>query len=79
MLDQFEPIKQFDSPEQLNSALDAEMNLAIKQVQDSTIPAEVDGVPFDHAGDIYSTEDDPELSEYVPPFDVDAVLQEIAG
>lgn len=79
MVDQFESMAQFESPEQLSNAVDAEMSLEIEAEQDPTIPAEIDGVPFDHVGDMDSTEDEPELSQYVPPFDVDAALQEVGA
>jgi hypothetical protein len=41
--------------------------------QDPSLPATIDSVPFDHAGD-YEAEPEAEDAPEIPPFDIEAAL-----
>lgn len=60
--------------EELNMDLTAEeLEQALAEVEEtsSDIPAEVDGVSFDHVGDFDAPEENPDT----PPFDIEQALE----
>jgi hypothetical protein len=52
-----------------------ELERALAVTPDPTLPDEIDGIPFDHVGDIDAPADAPQDNPATPPFDVEKELE----
>lgn len=51
--------------------------VVLDELRDPTLPEKIDGVPFDHAGDIDALDGEAEDNPDTPPFDIEAELADL--